>query len=68
MLLGRGILYDCLGKADPKEIVSKTWFLIQRKHHGNLKAAERGPESETHQPRKNLVQFKLFVACFLSPG
>lgn len=43
MLLGRGILYDCLGKTDPKEIVSKTWFLIQRKHHGNLKAAERGP-------------------------
>lgn len=65
MLLGRGILYDCLGKTDPKEIVSKTWFLIQRKHHGNLKAAERGPESKTQPPRKSLVQFKLFC-CMLS--
>lgn len=65
MLLGRGILYDCLGKADPKETVSKTWFLIQRKHHGNLKAAERGPESKTHPPRKSLVQFKLFC-CMVS--
>ena len=65
MLLGRGILYDCLGKTDPKEIVSKTWFLIQRKHHGNLKAAERGPESKTRPPRKSLVQFKRFC-CMLS--
>lgn len=67
MLLGRGILYDCLGKADPKETVSKTWFLIQRKHHGNLKAAERGPESKSHPPRKSLVQFELFC-CVVSGG
>ena len=67
MLLGRGILYNCLGKADPKEILSKTSFLIQRKHHGNLKAAERSPESKTRPPRKSLVQFKLFFFfCMLS--
>lgn len=66
-LLGRGILYDCPGRADPKETVSKTRFLIQRKHHGNLKAAERGPESKSHPPRKSLVQFELFC-CVVSGG